>query len=98
MSGASGQEPAWIEQLQFEGIDRGAVTTFQGMAGKPDTESSPFLKHRHFINHLAEGDVFTIVAVNGLQAGWPAGDLIGLREDVEGKACLHMSVGGHIHG
>jgi hypothetical protein len=84
ISGAA--EPGRVEQVQVVVVDRRAIAAAQRVAGEQNRERCAGLEPADLGDDLLERDRVAVVPVDGVQAGRPAGRVVGLRLDLDRKA------------
>ena len=77
--------------MQVVRENRGMVAAIEGVIAEHDREGSPAFENRNFVDQPRKRDAVAKIAIQSMQAGWPARRLCGLREDLEIESLAHTS-------
>ena len=87
------REPGRVEQVEVVGEDRRVVTALQRMVREEDVERAASIEHLDVGDDPLERHVVAEVAIDAVQAGGTAGDVVGLLLDDEAEAGQDRSCG-----
>lgn len=94
----SGLKPGRIENLEIVGKDGNVVTPAQSVAAQKHAQGPAAFQLRNVGDDVAKRKLISIVAIDGVEAGRAASEIVGLRQDFNPGLHDDQSSAGKIEG